>query len=137
MYAAWVLMEKLMILSMARNKRLPRACSATNSQSRTLPNQCLCVPPEILGSVSRFSVAQIMPQMSRASRASRPELLFVFHGSSAVVFVQHKDFTLREKHKRVKLDVRMNPTLFHTFMNVLGLKIETCYRTTTEKPSSP
>ena len=30
--------------------------------------------PRILGPVSRFRIAQIMPQMSRASRASRPGL---------------------------------------------------------------
>ena len=33
----------------------------------------------ILRPVSRFRIAQIMPQMSRASRASRPGLIVGFH----------------------------------------------------------
>ena len=36
-----------------------------------------------------------------------------------MVFVRHKDFTLRERHKRVELDAQMNPTLFHTATNNL------------------
>ena len=67
-------MEKLMTLPMARNKRLPRLCSATNPRSRTLPTNVTTCPSRILGPASRFRIAQIMPQMSREPRASRPGL---------------------------------------------------------------
>ena len=49
--------------------------------------------------------------------------LLVSYASSAMVFVRHKDFTLREKNKDVELDVRMNPTPSHIATSVL------CYTT--------
>ena len=58
----------------------------------------------ILGPVNRFRIAQIMPQMSRASRASRSGYLLVAYASSAIVFVHQIDLTLREKNKCVELD---------------------------------
>ena len=55
----------------------------------------------VLGPVSRFRIAQILPQMSP---------LLVSCASSAI-FVRHTDFTLRERNKCVELDAWMNPTL--------------------------
>ena len=43
----------------------------------------------------------------------------VSYASSAMVFVRHKDFTLRERHRCVELDARMNPTPSHSTTNVL------------------
>ena len=63
--------------------------------------------------VSRFRMAQILPQMKLASRA-----LSGSYASSAMDSVRHKDFTLRKRNKRVELDAQMNLTLSHTTTNV-------------------
>ena len=73
----------------------------------------------ILVPISRFRIAQVLPQMSRASCASRSGWLLVSYASSAMVFARRKDFKFRERHRRVELDAQMNPTLFHTATNVL------------------
>ena len=49
-------LEKLMTLSMTRNKRLPRPCSATNAKPVSSRAS------KILGPVNRFRIAQIMLQ---------------------------------------------------------------------------
>ena len=43
----------------------------------------------------------------------------VSYASSEIVFVPHKDFTLRERHRCVELDARVNPTPSHSTTNDL------------------
>ena len=65
----------------------------------------------IFGPISRFRVAEILPRMKLASRASRLGLTV---GFLRMVSVLSKDFTLRERNKRADLDARTNPILSHT-----------------------
>ena len=66
-----------------------------------------------LGPISRYRVADILPHMKLASRASRLGSRLVFYASCATVCARHEDFTLKETSKRVVLDVGMNPILSH------------------------
>ena len=66
----------------------------------------------ILGPISRFRIAQNMPQMSRASRASRSRITLGPYASTAMVCVRHKDYTLRETHRGVE------PLLYNFFASV-------------------
>ena len=66
----------------------------------------------ILGTVRRFRIAQIPPQMCHSSRASLPRLAVAVCAFSGVACARHKDFTLRERNKDVELDASMNAILF-------------------------
>ena len=118
LFVAWITVAKLMTLS----------------QSRTLPNQCLYVPPEFLGPVSRFRIAHIMPQANRASRASRPwltvGLLRTFWNGLCTA---HRFHAEGEAQCLDELD-----SVFDTTKNAVqlfGLSMVTIYCATTERPS--
>ena len=68
----------------------------------------------VLGPISRFRVADILPHMKLVSRASRPGLLVGF------LRILHRDFTLKSMIIRAVLDAQMNLTLSHTTMSVPG-----------------
>ena len=74
---AKITLAKLMTLLTARSKRLPQPCSATKSESRTAKPVASRIS-RIFGPASRCRIAQILPQMCLASRASRPRVTVGF-----------------------------------------------------------
>ena len=74
LYFAWITMANLMTLLMARNKKAATALLRDEFQKQDFAKPMSLRASRILGPVSRFRIAQIMPQKNRASRASRPGL---------------------------------------------------------------
>ena len=64
----------------------------------------------VLGPISRYRVADILPRIKFASRASRLGLTVGCLRILCNVPCTAQDFKLKVKNKRVELDVRMNPT---------------------------
>ena len=60
--------------------------------------------------VSSFRIAQLLPHEACVTCFS-PWALFGSYAFSAMVFILHKDFTLRARNKCVGLDAQMNLTL--------------------------
>ena len=67
----------------------------------------------ILGPISRYGVADILPHMKIVSHASRPGLLSAFYAFSAMDFAQLKDFTLIKNEHTCRLQkpkaIRISP----------------------------
>ena len=101
LYVAWITMANLMNLLMARNERLPRPCSATNSKSRTLPDRSLHVLPEFLDQSVAIALRRSCPTCDLRSVLLVLGLLWVSYASSAMVFVRPKDLTSRAQMSRV------------------------------------
>ena len=102
-----------------KKQKAAKALLSDELQSRTLPNRCPYGVSRIFEPVSRFRIAQFLPQMNLASCFSPWAHCWFLRHPSAMVFVRHKDVTLRERHRCVELAAPMNPTLFHTATNVL------------------
>ena len=82
---------------------------------------------KVLGPISCFRVVQTLLHMKLVSRASRPlGLPLLSCASFTTGYVRHKDFTLKERNKRVELDVRMSshynecPRLYNMFTSFCG-----------------
>ena len=119
----------------------PTALSRDELQKQDFAKPVSFCVSKILGPNSRFRIAQNMPQISRASRASRSNITFGPYACSAMVCVRHKDSTLREKHRGVELCVQINPTLslqrISSTVQLFCLGLETNYCASTKKQSFP
>ena len=73
---------------------------------------------KVLGTISRYRVADILHHMKMVSRASRPGL--VSYASSAMGCALHKDFTLKNMIIRAVFDAQMILTLSNITMSVTG-----------------
>ena len=116
-------------LPTARRKRPPRPCSATKSESRTLPNQLLHVSPEFLGHSVAFALHRFFLKCVMLHGLLAPGSFLVSYASSAMVCVRPKDFTLWKRNKGVEWKI---PTL-----QLFRFVLETRYCFTTERPSFP
>ena len=74
LHVAWITLATFMTLLLAIHERVPRPCFATNFKKEDFAKPVSLRASRNLRPVSRFRIAQIMPLMNRASRASRPGL---------------------------------------------------------------
>ena len=74
----WTTVANLMNLHKTRNKRLPQPCFAEKIQNQDFARPISSRASRIQGPISCLRIAQILPHMELASRASRPGLTVVF-----------------------------------------------------------
>ena len=74
MYIIWIMLAELPTLPVIRNERPPRPCSATRSKIRDFAAPIAARASKIFGPISLHLIAQILPMMCNAARASRPGL---------------------------------------------------------------
>ena len=78
LYVVWTMMANLMRPHRIRSRKLPLPCSVANYMSRIFGGPISLRSSNILGPISRYRVADILPHMKLASRASRPGLTVGF-----------------------------------------------------------
>ena len=137
LFVAWTVMANLMKFKKKQRvatglllDKLHRQASAGALSSRA---------SRVLGPISRYRVADILPHMNLVSRASRPGLIVGFLCILCYGLCTAQYFTLKNMIKPAVLDAQMNLTLSLTLQRVsrvvqnVSIFLGTCYCIATEK----